>query len=61
MTEQDRNETNTNELNWEFENVNTFLRQIFTHLKPQTAMTEKQKREQFVKAITDLGKTRQKS
>jgi hypothetical protein len=44
-----------------FENVDTFLRKIFTHLKPQSdAVVEKQKREQFLKTIADFGKTKGK-
>jgi len=61
MTERDRNKSNKSELNWRFENVDTFLRKIFTHLKPQSeAMVEKQEREQFLKTIADFGKTKGK-
>jgi uncharacterized lipoprotein YddW (UPF0748 family) len=58
MTERDKNKPNKSELNWRFENIDTFLRKIFKDLKPQSqATTEKQKREQFLKTIADFGKT----
>ena len=62
MTEQDRNEYKKSGLNyWRFDNVDTFLRKVFTHLKPKSeAMTEQQKREQFLKTIEDFGRTRPK-
>ncbi len=54
------NKPETNQLVRRFENVDIFLKNLFKLAKPQTdAMTEKQRRERFLKSIMDLGKTNQ--
>lgn len=57
----DNNKTKTNDVIREIENPETFLNNLLKSLKPKTdAVTEKQKKERFVKAILDLGKTDRK-
>ncbi|MGI9068720.1 MAG: hypothetical protein ACR2HX_20250 [Pyrinomonadaceae bacterium] len=57
----DNNKTKTNALIWNLEDAETFLKTLFKSFKPKTdAMTEEQKLEQIVKAITDFGKTDRK-
>lgn len=57
----DNNKTKTDDAIRDLEDPETFLNNLFKSLKPKTdALTEKQKREQFVKAILDLGKTDRK-
>ncbi len=57
----DNNKTNTDEVIWRFENVDSFLKEVFTRVKPQTdAMTEKQKTENVIKVIMSSVDTLQK-